>query len=79
MSGPREGTVRLGILRLAKRYSVERLEAACARACFFKTHSYRSVDSILKSGLDDKPLTSEPPLESPRIEHENIRGADAYQ
>ncbi len=68
----------LGILRLAKKHSGERLEAACARACFFKTHSYRSVDSILKTGLDSQPITPPKPPPAPTIEHENIRGGDAY-
>ena len=45
----------LGILRLAKRYSHERVEAAAARrapaAC-----SYQSVKSMLERGLDRQPL-----------------------
>ena len=45
----------LGILRLEKRYGRERLEAACARAVLFKARSYRSVESILKKGLDRTP------------------------
>lgn len=35
-----------GILRLAKVYGAERLEAACTRACRFKAFSYKSVQSI---------------------------------
>lgn len=68
----------LGILRLAKKHSTERLEAACMRALFFKTHSYRSVESILKTGLDAKPLAPAKPPPPPPIEHENIRGGEAY-
>jgi transposase len=68
----------LGILRLAKRHSPERLEAACTRACRFKTHSYRSVESILKTGLDRRPLPEPPPSPAPPIEHDNIRGAEVY-
>ena len=45
----------LGILRLEKRYSRERLEAACARALSAGARSYRHVDSILKHGLDRQP------------------------
>lgn len=71
----------LGVLRLRKRYSPERLEAACARALVFKAYSYKNVESILKSGLDQQPLdrssSSEPHL--PLLEHENLRGRQYYQ
>jgi transposase len=67
----------LGILRLSKRYSSERLEAACARALTVGARSYRNVDSILKKGLDRVPLRTSPPPQ-PTI-HENIRGADYYR
>ena len=69
----------LGIIRLHKLHGKERLEAACARAYFFKTHSYRSVESILKTGLDSQPLTPPTQTPSPAIEHDNIRGSEAYQ
>ena len=45
-----------GVLRLAKRYGAPRLEAACRRALVFGTVSYRTVDSILRQGLDRSPL-----------------------
>ncbi len=68
----------LGIMRLAKRYSDERLEAACTRALHIKSYSYKSVESILKNGLDQQEL---PGLQSeqPAIKHTNVRGADYYQ
>jgi len=69
----------LGILRLAKRYGNERLEAACARAVAVRARSYRHVDSILKNGLDriapPAPPASE---EAPPATHENIRGGTYY-
>jgi transposase len=68
----------LGIIRLHKRYERERLEAACGRALAIHSHSYRSVESILKTGLDRQPLATSPPRASP-IDHTNIRGADYYQ
>ena len=70
----------LGIIRLSKRYGKERLEAACARALSIRSFSYRSVDSILKAGLDGQPLPTadnEQQTDEP-IVHANIRGADAY-
>jgi transposase len=69
----------LGILRLARRYGEERLEAACARAVVVKARSYRHVDSILKNGMDRLPLFDPPPAErAPPVIHENIRGGDYY-
>ncbi len=68
----------LGILRLGKSYSEKRLEAACGRALAIGTTSYRSVESILKNGLDNKPIpTEEKPTEP--ILHHNIRGPEYYQ
>ena len=70
----------LGLLRLEKRYSRERLEAACARALAFKAYSYKNVESILKKGLDQQPLdTSCPQPRLPLLEHENLRGKDYYR
>jgi len=67
----------LGILRLAKSYSNDRLEAACRRAVAIGGTSYRSVQSILKHNLDQKPLPDHPSKSQP-IEHINIRGARYY-
>jgi transposase len=67
----------LGILRLAKSYGDERLEAACRRANAIGGTSYRSVESILKHNLDQKPLPDRSVAEEP-IEHINIRGAGYY-
>jgi transposase len=70
----------LGIMRLGKRYGEERLERACKRAVFYRTFSYRSVESILRQSLDAQPLpepTDSTPACLPR--HENIRGSRYYQ
>jgi transposase len=67
----------LGVMRLGKQYGNERLEAACQRALATGACSYKSVASILKSRLDQQPLPS-PPVATPAIAHENIRGADYY-
>ena len=67
----------LGILRLAGRYSPERLEAACQRALTTKTVSYRSVKSILEHGMDRLPLEEQAILDLPQ-NHENLRGPDYY-
>ena len=68
----------LGLLNLARRYSKSRLEAACERALLIHSPSYRSVNSILKQGLDRQPLArdEDPPSQLPR--HTNVRGSDYY-
>jgi transposase len=68
----------LGIMRLAKSYGAERVEAACARALGIKARSYRSVRAILENKLEDKPLPGKAP-EAPPIEHANVRGATYYR
>jgi len=80
----------VGILRLAKSYGADRLEAACERALAIGARSYTSLASILKSGLDRKPRppaksgdpTAEPAPESaadrPIADHPNIRGPRYY-
>jgi hypothetical protein len=67
----------LGILRLGKSYTDQRLEAACGRALCIGSASYRSVASILKTGLDSKPLPKAWELVVP-IQHHNIRGSQYY-
>ncbi len=67
----------LGILRLAKTYRDQRLEAACQRALLLGTHRYKSIESILKHGLDEKPVDQEEDSTLPQ-QHENVRGSDYY-
>ena len=67
----------LGLLALVRRYSAERLEAACTRAMAIRAPNLRSVTNILKCGLDRQPSLFAA-ADSPAIEHENVRGADYY-
>ncbi len=67
----------LGILRLGKSYGEDRLEGACRRALMLNAHSVKSVESILKHGLDDKPLPEQQELPLP-TDHDNIRGSSYY-
>ncbi len=67
----------LGLMRLGKRYSPERLEAAAFRALRSGAHSYRSVRSILEHGLDRIPLEEQTTLRLPE-QHEYLRGAHYY-
>jgi transposase len=67
----------LGILRLAKTYSNERLEAASQRALQLQACSYSSLRSILKRSLDRQTtLDPEPGKSGPP--HENVPGPNYY-
>lgn len=66
----------LGLLRLSKQYPVARLEAACARALAIRAQSYKSVQSILRTGLDQQLLV--PVLSPPRPAHAHVRGPAYY-
>jgi transposase len=67
----------LGIIRLGKRYSTKRLEAACQRALKIHALSYKHVASILKNGLDRQPLDPQPKAKA--IVHPNVRGTRYYR
>lgn len=66
----------VGILRLARSYGRDRLEAAAARAIAINAFSFTSVASILKTGLDRQhdPTAADGPV----IRHDNIRGPGYY-
>lgn len=67
----------LGLMRLAREFGPERLEAACARAARIGAPLLRSVESILRTGTDRQPLPPAPPR--PAIAaHDNVRGPDFY-
>jgi transposase len=69
----------MGVMRLGKRYTNERLEAACRRAIALDVCSYRSIKSILEKSLDREELT---PPETPAVHaeiHPNVRGSNYYK
>lgn len=66
----------LGIIRLSKAYSNERLEGASRRALEAGILSYQSLKRILKNNLDTLSLKEQQKL--PLIDHDNIRGPDYY-
>jgi transposase len=68
----------LGIMRLAQRYSAERVENACARALALNGLSYKSVESILKNGLDQQPAVLDQTEDPAPLAHDNIRGNEYY-
>jgi transposase len=67
----------LGILRLGKKYSQERLEAASTRAVHLRAFSYKSIKSILQTGFDRMPITDKKEV-MPALYHDNIRGKEYF-
>ena len=64
------------MLMLQKKYSADRLEAACARVLTATRVNYTLIKNILQRGLDKQqnlPVPSTLPI------HDNIRGKDNYQ
>ena len=70
----------LGIMRLARNYGNQRTEAACRRALAADACSFRSIQSILKTKLDQQPLPESDNDLTPTVrDHDNIRGEAYYQ
>ena len=68
----------LGVFRLSQSYPHERIEAAARRALRYQMCSFKSLQLILKRGLDQQVEPSETnPSTLPS--HENIRGEGYYQ
>jgi transposase len=69
----------LGIINLTRNYDPVRVEAAAKRALKFRACSYRSMKSILASGLDRQPDNEEQAVLPGLLPHQNIRGPEYYQ
>jgi transposase len=69
----------LGLLSLSRRYDRPRLEAASVRALRSGAVSYRSVKSILATGLDHVAIEESPPALHLPATHAHVRGAAYYQ
>ena len=68
----------LGIIRLSKKYSPERVEAACERALNAGAYNYRNVKHIITNGMDR--LDQEKSDNNKRPEkHANLRGTNYYK
>lgn len=66
----------LALIRTGSKYGRERTEAACRRALAIGAPTRKSVEAILRRGLDRVPLGEEP---APTlVAHENIRGGDYF-
>jgi len=65
-------------MRLGKSYGAERLEAACQRARTLGACSYKRIESILKNGLERRPLPQKPDTTAGPAPP-NIRGPHYYE
>lgn len=65
----------LGIVRLGQQYPLDRVEAAAQRMLLGNAVTYKSMDSILRRGLDQHALSSNTLPNQPTATHDNIRGA----
>ena len=67
----------MGLLKLADKYSVSRLETACGRALSYTQNpGYKSIQTILKTGSDK--LVEETTPSPTTSEHGFVRGAAYY-
>lgn len=77
----------MGLLKLADKYSIERLEAACRLALSFTAApSYKSIKNILDTGNDkaappdnQKKTAAHPNTSIHNNNHALTRGADYYR
>lgn len=71
----------LALLSNTKRYGRERLNAACTRALLINSPTRSSIESILKQGLDQRPVATHEAAAQTELAlelHENVRGEAYY-
>jgi len=69
----------MSLLKLADKYSVTRLEAACSRALSYTpSPNYRSIKTILTTGQDKAAVQTPPSSNNDAAIHGFTRGADYY-
>jgi len=71
----------LGLLRLAKKYTDDRLERACRRALRVQKPTYTMVNNILYHNLDELERVPDPKnqISQTPINHPNLRGPQAFK
>jgi len=68
----------MGLLSLGKKFTDQRLEAACYRALATGVTRVKQVKTILEKGLDKQALPQEQGDLLRDIDHQNIRGNHYY-
>jgi transposase len=68
----------MGLIRLGRRYTNERVDRACGRALKLNIVGYRHIENMLKNGRDQIPSAGGPSAPAV-VAHDNVRGAGYYQ
>lgn len=67
-----------GVRSLGAKYEPVRIEEACRRVLASGRVSYKSVERILRLGLDQTPAPEASAPSAPAIDHDQVRGADYF-
>ena len=62
----------MGVIQQTKVFGNERVNAACRRAIHFRSVTYKTVETILKQGLDKQPFDAQKTPPKP-LQHSNLR------
>ena len=68
----------MALIRTSKKYGPARVDAACRRAITIGSPNRKSVEMILKRGLENAPVPA--PSDEPQLSlhHENVRGSEYF-
>jgi len=67
-----------GVIRLGFKYNKDQLNAACKRALTFNNITYRAIDSILKKGLENKPISIRTPQNENLSQNPRFKRGSSY-
>ena len=68
----------MALIRTGKKYGPSRVDSACRRALAIGSPTRKSVEMILKKGLDQAPVVADAPEPTALIHHENVRGSSYF-
>ena len=68
----------MALIRTSKTCGAARVDAACARALAIGSPNRKSVEMILKKGLDRAPMPAASDAPQLLLRHENVRGSEYF-
>jgi transposase len=68
----------MALLRTSKKYGAARVDAACRRAIAIGSPNRKSVEMILKKGLENAPVATPSEEHQLSLHHENVRGSEYF-
>jgi transposase len=71
--------IALGVVRLSKKYTNDRLNAACSRGLFYSNFTRKGIKDILERELDKQALPQKEIIKPLPQQHSNVRGFAYYQ